>query len=308
MRQLLARVGLGMALLTPAAGCNLLPIFSPGGRDNIARPVATRTPDATALVKYMNDNAALVQAVRCNRVAIDCKQGRQSIGLDGLLICQKPKNFRLKAQVLGSPAVDIGSNSEEFWYWIKEGKPPYVFHCSYADLGTGRVELPFPFQPDMLVAALGIAEYDPAGKYEVRPAPSGKYLELIETTRSSQGEPVHRVTVFASHQVPAGQPQVLAHVLRDSKGKLICQANIHAVQVERTTRVPLPTKVTLEWPAQELKMTLSMSDLQPVNLQPEQSARMFSRGELEYATFDLARRVVDTPDGVRRAGGTLPRR
>src|SRR5436309_9649894 len=142
MRRLFAGVGVGLLLV--AAGCNH---WRPNG-DTGVTPVAvsnTGRPDAASLVAYLNNNARLVQCVQSTRVAMDCKEGNQAVGVDGMLVCQKPRNFRLKGQVLGKPAVDIGSNDGEFWYWISEAKPvPYVFHCSYEELGRGNVRLPFP--------------------------------------------------------------------------------------------------------------------------------------------------------------------
>jgi hypothetical protein len=302
MRTVTAGGALSLALLAAlAAGCNLLPGVV--RQDRPPAPAPSQPPDVPTLVNYLNQNAALVQSVQSNTVDIQCVQGRQAVGLGGMLVCRKPRDFRLRAKVIGKPAVDIGSNGEEFWYWISEGKPPYKYHCSYRDLATGNVQVPFPFQPDMVVAALGIAEYDPKGKYELKVYQN--YLELIESTVSPAGEPVQRVTVFNRTLAKAGQPQVLAHVLKDAKGKLICQANVHEVVTDPTTRAVLPSKVTLEWPAQKLKMTMKMYDLKVVTISPVQAARFFQPTGLdEYDSFDLARRVIDTPGGLRRARGS----
>ena len=55
------------------------------------------------------------------------------------MACQKPRDFRLRAKILGTPAVDLGSNDQEFWYWISKVNPPHVYHCSYENLKTGKV-------------------------------------------------------------------------------------------------------------------------------------------------------------------------
>ncbi len=155
MRRLLTLGALALALAIPlAAGCHLLP-----NRDRnpaVNPPPATGTPDAPALVNYLNLNAQKIQSIQAS-VALDARQGRQPIGLDGEMACQKPRDFRLRAKVLGQPAVDIGSNDKEFWYWISKAEPPYVYHCSYEELGKGKVRVPFPFQPDMVMAALNLA-------------------------------------------------------------------------------------------------------------------------------------------------------
>jgi hypothetical protein len=303
MRPIKARVGLALALLAPLlGGCGQSPI----ARDKLRNdpPPPDQKVEVPDLVRYLNDNAKRVQAVQSTRVAIDARQGRQPVSLDGMMVCQKPRNFRLTAKVMGNPAVDLGSNSEEFWYWISKANPPYVYHCSYRNLAKGNVRLPFPFQPDMLITALGIGEYDPDAKYELRQAP--KYLELIESTTSPAGQPVQKITVFSRYKINPPNPQVIAHVLKDARGKLICQATVHRVKVDRGTNAILPTEVTLEWPEQEMKMTLRMDDVQAVPITADRAARLFQRNALSsYDSYDLARGVVDSPGGVRRAS-TLP--
>jgi hypothetical protein len=291
MRQITAGVGLGLVLL--AAGCN----HSPVARDYQHLPPAR--PTVPQLVTYLNDNAAKVQAVQANQVAIDCKQGHQSVGLDGQLVCQKPRNFRLKAKLLGQPGVDIGSNNSEFWYWISKDNPPYVYHCSYDDLARG-VSIPFPFQPDMIVAALGMAEYDPNDHYELKEYP--QYLELIQSARSPQGQPVQKVTVFNRNQAPPGRPQVIHHVLKDARGNLICKATIHEVQVDPTTRAVLPRKITLVWPAQKVEMRLTLYDIRAANIDTDRAARLFQRSDLSnLQDYDLAQRPSAYGSGLQRA-------
>ncbi|NBS90586.1 hypothetical protein EBS67_11400 [bacterium] len=165
------------ALLSLMVGCNSWPGLR--DRDN-SRNTPNETPTAQQLVSYLNNNGQRVQAIQCNQVSIDAKQGNQTApGLDGLMVCQKPKNFRLKAKVIGQPAVDIGSNNQEFWYWISKVEPvPYVFHCNYDELEKGNVRLPFPFHPDMIVSALGMGEYDPSKQYEVKV--NQQNVELVE--------------------------------------------------------------------------------------------------------------------------------
>jgi hypothetical protein len=283
MRQVTFRVGLSLVLLT--GGCNNAP-HNRNQNQGITR-LPPDTPKAAQLVTYLNDNAHRVQAIQCTRVAIDCKQGREAIGLDGLLVCQKPRNFRLKAKVVGQPAVDIGSNKDEFWYWISKAEPPYVYHCSYPDLARGNIAMPFPFQPDMIIAALGIGEYDENKPYQVKA--SDQYLELIENTVSPQGQPVQKVTVFNRTQVAPGRPQVVGHLLRDAQGKLICKATVHEVEVNRETNAVLPRRVVLEWPGQQIMMDLRLYGTQVVNIDPQRADKLFQRQDLaSIPSYDLA--------------------
>jgi hypothetical protein len=302
-----AQAALGLALGVPLfAGCNLLP----GTRDRPNLPVLNPAAkaEAPALVNFLNLNARRVQNVRA-KVDIDCMADGRAVGLAGAVACQKPRDFRLRGSVLGKPAVDIGSNNDEFWYWISQASPPYVYHCAYRDLQTGKVPVPFPFQPDMVMSALGIAEYDEKAKYELRDDPKQPVLELVQDAISPTGQPVKRITVFNRYMAKEGQPQVVAHVLKDTSGKLICKATVQKVTVDRSSGAVVPTKVKLEWPEQRLSMTLMLSDVQTNALDATMGARLFSRADLAHDSFDLARGVVDTPGGINRAGASvLPRR
>jgi hypothetical protein len=299
MRRALTGLGLGLALGFPfVLGCHLMP----KGRDRINPPPAQTQATPASLVNYLNRNSAKVQSVRC-KVDMDCKMGRQAVGVGGVMACQKPRDFRLRGDVLGQPACDVGSNANEFWYWISKAPQPYVYHCSYRDLATGKVNVPFPFQPDMVMAALGIADYDPNAKYELKPGKGT--LELVQDTISPSGQAVKRSTVFKSTLARPGEPQVIAHTLRDQRGGLICKADIHKVEVDPATEAVLPTQVTIEWPAQQVTMKLYLSGLNVNAIDRDSAGKLFQRADLRHEAYDLARGVVSSPTGLRRAGATL---
>ena len=297
--------GFGLGMLLFVAGCGSVnPNLNRQNKDQGARDTTT-PPDATSLVRYLNDNAQRVKAVECEKVSIDCKQGNQSIGLEGLMACQKPREFRLKAKVIGQQGADIGSNGQEFWFWIndKSGPAAYVYHCSYAELARGNVEMPFPFHPEMIMSALGIAEYDPNKKYDVRP--NGNTLELTEQTLSPSGQQITKLTVFQRNTVPVGKPQVIAHVIRDARGQDVCVATVQEVTIDRQTGAILPQRVKIVWPgktqAERAEMTLRFYDMHATTIEPQRAARLFSRQDLAgQPAFDLAKRTPDATGGLER--------
>jgi hypothetical protein len=305
MRSILAVASLGAVLLV--VGCNVLKPHAGGGIGGGGVVKDNAMPKVEDLVRYLNDNAAKIgpdDGLKGLNLEIDCKADRQNVGLVGDMICQKPRNFRLQAKVLGQPTVDIGSNNEEFWYWISKDQPPYLYHCSYEALARGA-QVPFPFQPDMVITALGIAQYDPAKKYELNVPPGKNYFELIERTTSSQGQPILKVVAFNRQEARPGEPQIIAYSLRDEKGKDLCIAHIKSVQQNRETGVILPSVVKFEWPAQRLSMTLKMNNLQVTKMDNVTAGRFFSRKNLNLPSFDIATRKPDGP-GLQQAGATTP--
>jgi hypothetical protein len=298
MRYATTLAGLGALLLL--AGCNNWPHTRP---NDSVRPIDGRTPTCDQLVRYLNENAQRVQGLECRDLDIDAKQGGQMVGLSGTMVCEKPRNFRMQARLLGQPAVDIGSNDQEFWYWISKVEPvPYVFHCSYQDLGRGNVRMPFPFQPDWVIAALGIATYDPNKKYEVRETQTT--VELIEQAVSPQGQPVRKVTVFSRGQATANRPQVTAHILQDASGKEIATAHISEVQRDPTSGAVLPRRLHLVWASEKIEMKMKLDGVRVAAVDPSRAATIFSRRTLmNLPSYDLAR-GPDAPAGqLQRTGG-----
>jgi hypothetical protein len=308
MRSIIAVTALAIVLV--AVGCNLAPHRrDPGGRIP-GDPAAVPTVDN--LISYLNRNANNLgenQALQCTNLAIDAKADNQSVGLDGMMVCQKPRNFRLTAKVLGSPTVDIGSNKDEFWYWISKNQPPYLFHCSYEALKKGT-QIPFPFQPEMAVAALGLATYDPhpAKPYElkvVNDKNGHKVFELTEHTISPQNKRIQKVVVFDANAVNPPQPQVIAHVLKDENGKVICVANIRKAQRVGPDAI-FPKEIVFNWPAQKMQMSMHIDKPQIMEIGSDRAARLFTRKGLSYETYDLA--TGPRNGGLQQASGLVPQR
>jgi len=292
IQTLVLGIALGLPLL---AGCYLI---NPRKNDTPINVPTTsdKQPTTASLVNYLNLNAKQIQSVRAS-LEIDAKQGIQSLSISGGLAARRPRELRLRGKVVGTPVVDVGSNDKQFWYWIGKTKEDYYYSCSYQDLAKGNVQVPFPVEADMVMAALNMAEYDVNGKYDLRKVKDA--WELIQDTTSAAGQPVKRVTVFRGTRANPGEPQVLEHSMRDAKNNLVCRATVQRVQVIGGAVVP--TKVAIEWPAQKVKMTLMLSSLEVNKITDAEAARVFSLEGVGKEVFDLARGRVVTPSSQNRA-------
>jgi hypothetical protein len=292
MRQVFLGLGLGAMLVS--CGCSG---FVPRG--GVEGPSAvrfdTRQPTTTSMVAYLNDNARRIQGLQC-AVNLDAKAPEGSgVIPDGTLDCQRPKNLRLMGKAAGQPMVDIGSNDREFWFWIAKANPPYVHHCSWADLDRGGVRLQFPFQPDMILAALGMGEYDPRKPYEMKITP--RTIELIEST-TVQGQPVKKVTVFDRNPARGNQPLVVAHELRDATGQAICSATITEVRYDRGSGAVVPRRIRIVCPRERVELKMKLDDIRVGVIRPQLVATLFSRQNLSRLTaYDLAQQRVDSLPG-----------
>lgn len=299
MPNALRLIGLGL-LLAVAPGCASTNWnwFKPGGGDS-GKPNAPA--NVQGLVDYLNENASRVKTLRVDDMAVDASFGTQSIALQGRILAEKPRNFRMKATFLGKEEADIGSNQNEFWFWAQRNPEPYQYFCSYQDLNAGRVKLmPLPIQPEWVMEALGLGPFGPADRYKIEPD-TANTLKLVERITSPQGVPVRKVIVMNRREMKAPQPQVTAFLLLDDKtGNEICSAHILSTKVDRATGAILPHKLELRVPSQKMTMALKLDGL-AVNSQIVATA--FQRQPMTgVESFNIATRQVE-PWGMQRTQG-----
>jgi hypothetical protein len=294
MRYLSPVLGLGVLLLVSGCADSKWSLFrnSPA---NVRLP-PDRQPTATDLVTMQNTNARRIQSLVCDPLELDITQGLQQFHISGKLACQRPRYFRMQADVVGRTEADIGSNNEEFWYWIKRGDP-YLVHCSYQDLTNG-VRIPFPFQPDWVMEALGISEYESdAAAYTL--LPNGRTFQLVQNTRNLQGQPVRKVTEFNPSTL-----HVTGHIIQDERGKEICRAQIREHQ--EIAGVILPRRISFSYPAEKLKIEMVLGHrTSDVNIyqQLDPQSVLFRRPTLNgVQNFDLAR-GLEAANQLTPAGG-----
>jgi hypothetical protein len=303
MRKLTSALVLGIALTQTAC----IPEYLRPFKDRRGPVPTGEIPSKEALVKYLNDNSGRVQSVRSNDILLTCYYGiMPPIGLTAKMVCEKPRNLRLAAyHPAGSTEVDLGSNNQEFWWWIKRGDP-YQYFCSYKDLDEGRVKaVLFPFQPEWIMEAMGVADYGSADQYVGVTADRDNTIRLVKRTRSPQGRSVLKVIVFNRTQtnVSQGIAQVVRHELIDEATKQpLVSAQITKVQVDPVQGGVLPKVMSLRWPAAKLTMTMTFDKL-AVNTAVPQSA--FVREPINgIQQMDLSRFAPSS--GMQRVQGRGP--
>jgi hypothetical protein len=303
MRRLTGILGLSCLFL---GGCTGKWGFLSSNRQPVDRGLVVEGATADKIVAALNANAQRLQTIQCQDIDMTCTHGIQSFNLQAAMVCQKPRNFRLNAKLISNTIVDMGSNDREFWWWISKAEPPYLFYCSYDDFARSQGRIQLPFQPDWVIEALGMKEYDPRKAYQLTPTSRGG-LELVEQALSPQGKPVRKITRMNRS---GNYVQVTAHILQDEHGKEICSALITQVQKDRATDAILPKVVELKWPAENVRMMMKLPDVQ-VNstLSPERTAQLFTRPNLkDVQTVDLAQGIPTSSEPVRRAGGIFRNR
>jgi len=258
-----------LALVPVVAGCAWLDRLK-GERKDID---TTQTGDlqsttAPELVGYLNRQAEHLKVVRYTDVSINVQAGKQDWTLgDSFLICAKPRNLLLSGgKLVMNDIVNLGSNDREFWMYTKLPEQTYVY-CSHNDFQHGRGQLPFPFDPDWALQALGMATYDPKVDYRVETDYKNREHLLTSDGVTPQGTPFRKVVVFSAFEATGARPQVKRHLILDPSGKAIAMAEVKEVatvvvgvdpQTQQKVYASVPTRVALSWPQQQFKMEMRM--------------------------------------------------
>jgi hypothetical protein len=304
------KIGLGAGLcLTLAAGCAPESWLRKPTPSDI-EAVSTGNPSVEPMLNYLNTESRKIQAFQCERLELQVRSASGNGNVSGYLYCRAPHDFRLRGKALGMDEVDLGSNEEEFWFWVKRADDK-LYHCSYRDFQQGGVRLPFPFQPEWIAEALGMGHYGNPTEYAIqRVGPRQDKIELTQTVTSPQGKPVKKVMVCNYNKVRPPTPQVLEHRLQDAQGKVICSATVQQVGYDPAADVTYPKVVVLSCPGDkpgeriELRMILDkVTVARPID--PDTAQGMFSRRGLRYPTYDLARGGQDaTRASLQRVRGS----
>ena len=294
-RRQAAKVAL-LAPLTALGGCEWLRNMTAPDKKMAAVGGAVAPKTREELVSYLNRQADALTTVKYPRVLIDVKAGKESFTLnDSSLICSKSRNFSLvggKAVVPGD-IVNAGSNDTEFWVYNRFGDPKYIF-CSHADFERGTAQLPFPFDPDWALQALGMSSYDPNRPYKVDTDPATREHRLSYESTTPQGATVKRTVVFAADAMGERLPQVRRHLIADANGQPIATADIKDVVTlsagrgksgDKDVMVQIPTEVVLEWPQQQFRMKLQLrSPKVNETIPPDEARDLFTRPTIAGVT------------------------
>lgn len=288
--------------LTAGLGCSIDSLFRRTPADAPPDPPQTNAT-AEQLISYLNEHARQLSILNCQNLQTEAVGAGVT---QGYLVCRQPHDFRLIGKSMMGEEVDIGSNEQEFWFWVRRAEPPAVYYCRYADLRAG-VRLPFPIQPEYISEALGMATYGPASKYRVERRENTWHL--MEDVTTPQGQPARKVTVFAASTKRPPHPQVLEYRLERPNGTPICSARIDEVRTDRTyTGIWYPSRITLSCPEEKLEVRLTLKEVTVnVPVAPDRAEWLFTRRSLAARpAIDLARGPDPAAAGDgRRSRGSM---
>jgi hypothetical protein len=276
-RHLLGLLIVGGLVATTGASCPLRP-----QKNGASPPVAfSAPPNLDQVIHVVNANSAPVRQLQAEGATLTV-QGLPPLRAD--LVMERPRRFRLRGQLTGftGPEIDMGSNDELLWLWVKRTQPRAIYYARHEQFHLSPAKQILPIEPHWLIEALGVAYLDPMAHHEGPFETEDGRLEIRSRLYSPQGE-MNRVTIVDNRY-----GWVLEQHLHDASGRLVAVAKASDHRHDPAWRVTLPHRVEVELPPAQMAFVFNVPRyvMNQVNGDP---ASMFAMPQVEgFPPVDLA--------------------
>ena len=203
--------------------------------------------------------------------------------LSARIACEPPRRFRLQAQTaITGPELDIGSNDDLFWLWLRQHKPPVVAfrrHDQYASSAARRL---LPIRADWMPEILGLVSFRPEDRHQGPfPLPDGR-IEIRSRIRDTEGELLKSTILDATTGLVAEQH------LFTAAGERLASVRTTRHRVESASGAALPHVVEVSWPTAKVDFKLELASV-TANLPTADPAQLWQMPAYPgYEPVDLA--------------------
>jgi len=236
----------------------LVVTFSAGGASCPKRTASGPTlPTAFAGPPTLDE---VIRQVNVNSAPIHQLQGQSATlhipGLPALrteIVLERPQRLRLRADhMLTGSELDLGSNEDLFWIWVRQADPPAVYFAQNQQYYSSAARQILPVEPTWLISALGVVELDPMGQHS-GPTSAGPGRLAVTSRIATPGGPLQRVLIL--HDT---QGTVLEQHLYDAQQRRLASSYASQHQQDPRSGVILPHHVKIELPMTGLQFSINV--------------------------------------------------
>jgi hypothetical protein len=211
-------------------------------------------PTLEQVIEAVNRNNGQIQSFSSNSATIS---GPGWPTLRASVAFQRSRLFRLRAETgLTGPEVDLGSNDQVFWFWVRRNTPPGVYFCRHDQFATSAARKMIPIEPDWLIEALGAAQLDPGLPHQGPFPVAGGRLQ-IRTIRETPQGPVTKVTIIDASSALVMEQQVI-----DARGQLRASAVAEGYRRDPLSGLYMPAAVRVNSPPAQFSMRINLGSVE----------------------------------------------
>lgn len=244
----------------------------------------------------------IIERVNANSKAIQSMQAKVHVRatgtptLSGDLSVEQPSRMRMQVGLLNmtSSGIDIGSNDEEFWVWLKTplpGQPPAVLFAKHNEYENSQAKQMLPIEPAWVIDSLGLAFFEPTAEHTGPfQRPDGN-LEIQSRYQSPSGTMIKSIIVDPQSSV------VLAQEI-NKNGVTIASSKASKHQYFKEIGASIPRMVEIEVGSntpQAGKVVIELSNILPNSID-ETYAGMWQMPQPQNINMiDIAKQLPQIP-------------
>jgi len=176
--------------------------------------------------------------------------------LSARVACEPPRRFRLQAQTaITGPELDIGSNDDLFWLWLRQHKPPVVAFCRHDQYAQSAARRLLPIRADWMSEMLGLVTFRPEDRHQGPfPLADGR-IEVRSTITVPDGELLKSTILDGTTGLVAEQH------LFTAAGERLASVRTSRHRVDPPSGAALPHLVEVSWPASGVDFTIELTSI-----------------------------------------------
>ncbi len=176
--------------------------------------------------------------------------------LSARVACEPPRRFRLQAQTsLTGPELDIGSNDDLFWLWLRQHKPPITAFCRHDQYAASAARRLLPIRADWMPELLGLVRFRPEDQHQGPfPTADGR-IEIRSRILQPDGE------IYKSTILDATTGLVAEQHLFTTSGERMASVRTSRHRVDPPSGAALPHKVEVSWPTSQVDFTIELAGI-----------------------------------------------
>lgn len=216
----------------------------------------SKAPTVAEIVDHLNTNTDKIQGWRASSVRIRAQS--VPFPLNGSMVVERDRRLRLEVTSVAGKEVDLGSNDEQIWLWMRPRgqQPPAIYHTAHADMEVARQQMPMPFEPEWLMEALCIAPLSPEN-VEMEGDAGVASIKLVSHHDLPGGQRIKKViTVHPCHGY------VMEHNCYNEQGQPIVRVLLQDYRLDAESGAVMPHHIKLDWPQAEMSLAMDMGHIE----------------------------------------------
>lgn len=210
-------------------------------------------PTLDQVIAGVHDNTQRVRSYMAPQAVL---AARGVPRLSAQVACEPPRRFRLRAQTAVSGSeLDIGSNDDLFWLWIRRHQPPVMLFCRHDRYAQSSARRLLPLRADWMPELLGLVSFQADDRHEGPfQLPDGR-LEIRSRIAAPEGE------LLKSTLVDATTGLVVEQHLFTAAGERLASVRTSRHRVDPPSGAALPRFVEVSWPASGVDFQLEFTSI-----------------------------------------------